>query len=83
MSSVRLVTPHITGGSRACPPEDCGGPCGYADLLKILADPRRRDRAALLEWVGGSFDAEEFDAQSVNAALELYDRHTRRRHRRA
>jgi hypothetical protein len=26
-------------GQGACPPEDCGGPPGYADLLAALADP--------------------------------------------
>ena len=35
-------------GARACPPEDCGGVGGYADLLKILRDPApiHRCRAA-------------------------------------
>jgi hypothetical protein len=33
----------------------------------------------MLEWVGGSYDPGAFDIDSVNAALELYDRHTRQR----
>ncbi|MSU51408.1 MAG: hypothetical protein EXS37_20360 [Opitutus sp.] len=27
---------HCLDGARACPPEDCGGVCGYQGLLKIL-----------------------------------------------
>jgi hypothetical protein len=31
--------PACIGGKRNCPPEDCGGPWGYAELVPILADP--------------------------------------------
>ena len=31
--------PLCLAGKRACPPEDCGGPPGYEDLLKIDSDP--------------------------------------------
>ena len=32
----RLSRAACLDGARACPPEDCGGPPGYADLLKII-----------------------------------------------
>lgn len=54
--------PCVTGGDRACPPEDCGGPGGYARLLEALASPKHPEHAALVDWVGGSFDPEAFDA---------------------
>jgi hypothetical protein len=57
------------GGERCCPPEDCGGPIGYQELSKVLRDPRHSDHEEMLEWVGGSFDPEMFDLESVNKRL--------------
>jgi hypothetical protein len=56
-------------GERACPPEDCGGPWGYAELLEALADPKHARHHDLLDWLGGSFDPEAFDLAATNAAL--------------
>jgi hypothetical protein len=39
-------------GEGACPPEDCGGPQGYADLLVTLADPAHPDHQKMTAWVG-------------------------------
>lgn len=58
-----------TGGARACPPEDCGGPPGYAGLLEILANPNDDEHASTRQWVGGKFDPERFDAVAVNKKL--------------
>jgi hypothetical protein len=79
VASVGTGTPHLVGGARACPPEDCGGPWGYEHLLEALADPGHEEHEHLLSWVGGTFDAESFDLAETNANLELYDRHTRQR----
>jgi hypothetical protein len=61
--------PVCIKGKRACPPEDCGGVWGYAALLKVLADPADPEHESMLEWVGGPFDAEEFDERAANFAL--------------
>lgn len=53
--------PALIKGKRACPPEDCGGPWGYGDLLEILADPKHPEHAERIEWLGQPFDPEEFD----------------------
>ncbi len=39
-------------GYGACPPEDCGGPGGYAELLDALADPAHPDTKRMRGWVG-------------------------------
>lgn len=57
--------PVCLAGERRCPPEDCGGVGGYERLLKAIADPRHPEHDYLLEWIGGSYDPEEFKASDV------------------
>lgn len=45
-------TPGCVDGDGACPPEDCGGPGGYAELLDALADPRHPEHDEMRAWVG-------------------------------
>jgi hypothetical protein len=61
--------PRCTAGKRACPPEDCGGPWGYADFVEAILDPEHEEHEELLEWVGGEFDPEEFSVEEVNEML--------------
>jgi hypothetical protein len=63
------VYPICVAGERACPPEDCGGPSGYAELLAALADPRHPRHSAMLEWVDRPFDPEAFDAELATTLL--------------
>jgi Plasmid pRiA4b ORF-3-like protein len=58
-------------GARACPPEDCGGPPGYEELLSVLADPRHPEHRERKQWVGRGFDAEAFDVAKVNKKLAV------------
>jgi len=58
--------PLCLGGKRHRPPEDCGGPPGYQNFLEAVRDPGHEEYEAMLEWVGGSFDAEAFDLAAVN-----------------
>jgi Plasmid pRiA4b ORF-3-like protein len=64
--------PRCTAGRSACPPEDCGGPWGYADLLKTLAGKRNAERAELIEWLGGEFDPQAFDLAQTNRMMSDY-----------
>ena len=61
--------PVVLAGERACPPEDCGGVWGYADLLDILADPNHPEYEERLEWVEEPIDPEAFDLKNVNKSL--------------
>lgn len=61
--------PRCLTGKRNCPPEDCGGPWGYQNLLETLADPKHEDHESMREWLGRDFDPEEFDLDEVNAGL--------------
>lgn len=60
--------PRCVEGARACPPEDCGGPWGYADYVAAIADPHREQHDELLEW-GGPFDPEAFDANQATKEM--------------
>jgi hypothetical protein len=61
--------PRCLGGERACPPEDVGGPEGYAEFLAALADAGHPEHEAMREWIGRRFDPDEFDADRVGALL--------------
>jgi hypothetical protein len=56
--------PALVAAKGACPPEDCGGPWGYADLKAILADPSHEQHQEMLDWLGlGSGTA--FDPNTI------------------
>jgi hypothetical protein len=61
--------PGCVYGEGACPPEDCGGPPGYAELLAVLADPGHDDHEHMRDWAG---DPAPFD----QAATDLLVRRT-------
>ena len=66
--------PRCLTGRRACPPEDCGGPWGYADFLEALTDPEHEQHTQLVEWIGEDFDPAAFDLDTVNAKLKKISR---------
>jgi hypothetical protein len=68
-SSATLKTPKCIAGARACPPEDCGGPYGYAEFLMAIKDPSHPEHEEMLEWIGGDYDPSFFDAEEVNKYL--------------
>lgn len=61
--------PMCVGGRRACPPEDCGGPWGYADLLAALSDPTHPEHDDLVEWTTPGFDPTAFDPNEATQMM--------------
>jgi hypothetical protein len=61
--------PRCIAGKRACPPEDCGGPWGYQELLEAIGNPRNKRHEELLEWLGDEFDPEKCDLDAINEEL--------------
>ncbi|EMI56629.1 IS1096 element passenger TnpR family protein [Rhodopirellula sallentina] len=60
--------PRCIAGEHACPPEDCGGVWGYADLLAALADPKHERHEELMEWIG-PVDPLDFDVAETTSAM--------------
>jgi hypothetical protein len=56
-------------GARACPPDDCGGVGGYADLLKVIKNPKHKEHPSMMEWLGEEFDPAAFDLEKTNTYL--------------
>lgn len=56
--------PTLVASKGACPPEDCGGTWGYANLKAILADPNHDEHQDMLESLGVT-DASKFDPTAV------------------
>jgi len=62
--------PVCIEGERACPPEDCGGVWGYADLLEAINDKKHERHDELLEWLGESFDPDAFDSHEATERMK-------------
>ena len=65
----RHRAPLVTGGRRACPPEDCGGTYGYYRMLEVLGDEHHPEQEEMREWVCDDFDSDDFDIEATNLSL--------------
>jgi hypothetical protein len=52
-----------------CPPEDVGGPFGYAEFLEAIADPRHKRHAEFAEWWGDGFNPNAVNVDAIDASL--------------
>ena len=64
-----MLYPPLVKVSRRCPPEDCGGPWGYAEFLEAIKDPKHERHAELIEWIGDDFDPDADDAEGLAAQV--------------
>ena len=70
--------PACIGGKRACPPEDSGGPWGFAEMLEAVADPEDERHEEYKEWLG-EFDPEAFSVEAAEARVRRWFEPKRRR----
>jgi hypothetical protein len=61
--------PACVGGKRACPPEDSGGPPGYAQLLAARANASHPYHREMAEWFGEDFDPDGFSVTQSDASV--------------
>ena len=59
------VYPPLIEGSVRCPPEDIGGPWGYAELLAAIDNPDHERHADLNDWIETNFDPRNAHAEAL------------------
>lgn len=69
--------PRCIDGSRSGPPEDVGGPHGYAGFLESWRDPADAEHKANRRWAGRKFDPERCDLVAINTAIARAIRRSR------
>jgi hypothetical protein len=52
-----VLYPRLIEASGRCPPEDVGGPSGYAEFLAAMGDPKHERHDDLADWI----DEDEFN----------------------
>lgn len=61
--------PRCLAGERACPPEDVGGPWGYANFLDAWGNKTHPEHHGMVAWAGKRFDPERCDLAGINRCL--------------
>lgn len=66
-ADARGTYPRCTEGQGHCPPEDCGGPYGYAEFVEAMATRTHPHHKELRAWFGRTrhFDPLAFDPATV------------------
>ncbi len=62
--------PRCFAGRRACPPDDCGGPSGFSDLIDAIADPTHPRHNELTEWLPPGYDPAHFDPDEATDDMQ-------------
>jgi hypothetical protein len=64
-----VVYPRLLSAKGRCPPEDVGGPWGYAEYLEAMADPNHERHTEMVEWCGPDFDPNAVDEAAIRKQL--------------
>ena len=73
--------PRLISAERACPPEDVGGPLGYANYLDAIGHPAHPRHTEMLEWRGEGFDPASVDVVAIQRSLDAFAKRSTRRSR--
>lgn len=71
--------PRLLAAQGACPPEDCGGPWGYANYIAAIADPDHEQHEDMIEWGGRDFDPSTVNEAAIRKELTKYINRRRRK----
>jgi hypothetical protein len=64
-----ILYPRLIEATGRCPPEDIGGPPGYAEFLEAIADPDHERHEELTEWYDADFDPNAVNAEVIQQQL--------------
>jgi hypothetical protein len=65
----RAACPMLLAASGRCPPEDVGGPSGYAEFLEAINDRQHERHAEMTQWYGNDFDPTIVQTDYINEAF--------------
>jgi hypothetical protein len=65
-----VLYPRLIEATGRCPPEDVGGPWGYAELLAAIDDPKHERHADLSDRIAGDFDPKAANADARAQEVE-------------
>lgn len=60
-----VAYPRLVEAAGRCPPEDVGGPWGYAEFLEAINDPKHERHVELMDWIGDDFDPNVVDTDHL------------------
>lgn len=60
-----VAYPRLVEAAGRCPPEDVGGPWGYAEFLEAINDPKHERHVELMDWIGDDFDPNVVDTDQL------------------
>lgn len=66
--------PKCLAGERAGPPEDCGGPQAFHDMLHALQEAGTDLQREWREWIGPDYDPAACDVAKINKGLRKLGR---------
>ncbi|MCL2715207.1 MAG: plasmid pRiA4b ORF-3 family protein [Alphaproteobacteria bacterium] len=66
-----VLYPRLVSGIGESPPEDVGGPLGFADLVEAFKDPEHELHAESLDRLGEDFDPLAFDLELPQARVAM------------